>query len=113
MLEFRAIDLDNRARVAEENLGSGLNDAGLARTGRPEEPQITHRASWRIQAGTEYLEHIDQRLHTLFLPHNLRTQRAVKIPGVVAADCWVQLLSDCGSHVESPPDRFLNTGRLG
>src|SRR5580693_2905811 len=98
VLEFRAIDLDDRARIAEQNLGGSLNNAGLARTGRPEKQQIAHRASRRIQASAENLEHIHQRLYAFFLPHNLRTQRAVKVPGVVAADCRVQLLSYCGSH---------------
>src|SRR5882757_3940747 len=99
MLEFRAVDLNDRARIAEQNLGRRFHDACLARAGRPEEQQIAYRAPWRVQAGAENLEHIHQCLHTLFLPHNLRAQRAMEIPGVVAADCRIQLLSYCGSHV--------------
>ena len=41
MLEFSAVDFDERLGVAEERFGNGFNDARLARPGRTQEKKIT------------------------------------------------------------------------
>src|ERR1700704_565929 len=63
MLELRAVDLDEGACVAEQNLCGRFHDARLAGASRTEEQQVPHRPARRIEASAEYLVQIDQGLH--------------------------------------------------
>src|SRR5215831_10010850 len=48
VLEFAAINLDHRGRVAEKQFGCGLDDSGLARACWPKEQQRPNRpVHWR------------------------------------------------------------------
>ena len=55
VLELGAIDLDAGARVAEQGLGNGFDDAGLAGTGGPKKKEIADGAAGRVQGGKLYL----------------------------------------------------------
>src|ERR1700756_2387309 len=67
MLEFRAVDLDHCPRVLEKYLRRRFHNARLTRSRRPQKEQGPARPPRRVQAGTEALVQVDQRLHALFL----------------------------------------------
>ena len=95
VLEFRAIDLDDGARAAKQDLRRRFHDARLARPSRPQEQQIAHRPPRRIQSRGKHLEQIDERLHALVLPDDLRAQRLLKLdrfPRCVYSDLEKDLL---------------------
>ena len=79
VLKFRAIHLDHRARIAKQHFRRRFHYPRLSRSGRPEEQQIPHRPSGRIQAGSKHLVWIHHRLHRFVLPHNLPPQPRLKI----------------------------------
>jgi hypothetical protein len=101
-LELRAIDLNDRASVAKENLRSRFHNARLSGTGRAQEQQVPHRAARRVQPGAENLKHIHEGLHALFLPYDLCPQRRMKVTRIVASYRWIQLMADCGFHFINP-----------
>src|SRR5438552_3338006 len=108
VLEFGAVDLDDRAPISKENLGSRFDDAGLARACRSEKKQVADWAPWRVQARAEHLIHIDQGLYAFFLSDDLGAQRAVEVPSVTAADRWIQLLAYGSSHGDYPDRKALS-----
>ena len=55
VLKLGAVNPDNCIRVAEENLGSGFNDARFAGSCRPQEEHRTDRLVGRIHARQEDL----------------------------------------------------------
>src|SRR6266478_5810065 len=102
VLELRAIDLNDRARVSKKDLRGRLHDARLSGPGRTQEQQVPHRSAGRIQSGAKDLKHVHEGLYTLFLPHNLGAQRRVKIARVRAANGWIQLMADGSVHFINP-----------
>src|SRR5438045_1796912 len=104
MLEFRAIYLNNRSGIAEQNLRRCFHDARLARAGGPEKEQIAYWPSWRVQPGAKYLIQVHQRLYSLFLTDDFRPQGAFKVTRVVAADARIELLPNRWFHKSSPAD---------
>jgi hypothetical protein len=98
MLEFGAVDLDNQARVAKQDFRSGFHDAGLAGAGGTKKKQIADGAAGRVETGAEDLIQVHERLDTLFLANDPGAERLVKIAGIVAADCRVELLPGCCFH---------------
>src|SRR5205814_8933755 len=76
VLELRAIDLYDRSSISKKDLGGSFHNARLSRTGWTEEQQVAYRAAGRIQSGTKHLKHVNQGLHTLFLPYDLCSQRS-------------------------------------
>src|ERR1700737_127237 len=90
MVEIGAIHLYPRARISEQDLCGRFHDPRLARTCRTEEQEVPDRAPRRVQTGAEYLVQVDQGLHSLFLPHDLRTQRRLELERVRAALVWIE-----------------------
>src|ERR1700758_2027064 len=85
MLKFRTIDLDDSARAAKQDFRRGFDKAGLSGAGGPQEEQIPHRATRRIEPRREYLEQFHERLHTFVLSNDLRAQRLLKLHRLSAA----------------------------
>src|SRR6516162_7595985 len=123
MLKLGAVHLDYRSRIAKQNLRRRLHDAGLARSCRPQKQQVAHRPARRIQPGAKHLVEIHQRLHTLFLPYDLRPQRRLKLQRVRTAFLRIQgtnlcahdrLLASRGSNdaTPNPPRPGLNCSNL-
>ena len=112
VLKLRAIHLNDRARFYKEDFGGRFHNTRLSGTGWTEKQQVPHRAAGGIQARAENLIQVDERLHRLFLAHNLRTERGLKIDrfraalirierkGVVAHNC---LLANPPVRVAIPP----------
>src|SRR6184192_2863081 len=98
VLKFRAIYLDNRAGIPKQDLRRRFDDAGLSRARRPEKEEVSYGAARRVQSGTEDLVHVDQGLYTFLLANNLGAQGSMKIPRIVAAYGWVQLVAESSSH---------------
>src|ERR1700680_5129940 len=90
MLEFRAIYLDQRPRIAKQNLRARFHDARLARTRRPQEEQITHWPSRRIQPGAKHLVQVDQCLQAFVLADDFRPQRRLKFQRIGASLVWIK-----------------------
>src|SRR6267142_1402824 len=106
VLELRAIDLDHRAGIPKKDFRGRFHNARLSRTGRTEEQQVTHRTAGRVQSGAEHLEHVNEGLHTFFLPYDLCAQGSVEITRVGASDGWIQLLADGGFHFSDSLSRL-------
>ena len=90
VLELRAIDLDDRAGIPKQDLRRRFDDAGFSGSSGPQKQQVPYRAPRRIQAGAKHLVQVNQRLYGLFLTHNLRSQRRLKINRVRAALAWIE-----------------------
>src|SRR6267378_7917467 len=105
VLEFRAIHLDDGARVAKEDFRSRLHNARLPRTCWPKKQQIPYRAAWRIQSGPKHLVQIHERLDTLFLPDDFPPQRGLEINRIRAALVGIEI-KDVVAH-----DRLLANPR--
>src|SRR5213082_1612665 len=106
VLELRAIDLYDRSSISKKDLGGSFHNARLSRTGWSEEQQVAYRAAGRLQSGTKHLKHVNQRLHTLFLPYDLCSQGRLKITRVIAADGRIQLMADGSFHFINPSSRL-------
>ena len=91
VLEFGAIHLDHRARIAEQHFGRRFHDARLARARRPEEQKIPHRPSRRIQAGAKHLIQVHDGLHRFVLSDDLPPQPSLEIARLHAAQGRVEL----------------------
>src|SRR5882724_9558796 len=102
VLELRAVHLNYGSWVAKQDMSPSFDDACLTGAGRPKKQQVAYRPPGRIQSRAEHLIQVHQRLHSLFLAHDLRAQRAFKVSRVIAADAWIELLPDCWSHKTSP-----------
>src|SRR6266481_5350260 len=93
VLKFRAVHLDYRSALSEQNLCRRFHNARLARTGRSQKQQISHRAARRVQSGAEDLIEVHQRLHPFFLADDPPPQRILKIARRGTPLSRVQLLS--------------------
>src|SRR6476620_4325676 len=98
VLKLRAIDLNDRASIAKQNLGSRFHEVRFAGTSRAKKEQVAYGSSGRVQTCTEHLVEIDEGLHALLLPHNLHTESLIESACVVAADAGIELLPYGGSH---------------
>src|SRR5689334_8337708 len=93
VLEFGAVNFNDQPGVAKEDFRGGFNDAGLPGAGWSEKKKIADRTAGRIESGAEDLVEVDERLYAFLLANDAGAQRLVEIPGIVAADCRIQLLS--------------------
>src|SRR5215470_3492574 len=98
VLELRAIYLNYRSRIAKQNLRGRFHNARLTGTCRPKEQQIANGPSRRIQPSAEHLVQIHQRLHSFFLPNDLRAKRGLEITRIVAAYGRVKRLARSCFH---------------
>src|SRR5256884_7813701 len=76
VLEFGAVDLDHRPRIAEEHLRCYFDDPRLSRARWAKKEQITDWAPPCLQAGTKHAVQVNDRLHGFVLPNNLLAQRS-------------------------------------
>src|SRR5215467_12009435 len=90
VLKLRAIYLDNRPGVPKQDFSGRFHNSCLSGSCGTEKQQVSDRAARRIQAGAKHLVQVDDRLHSLFLPDNLRPQRGMKINRVRAALAWIE-----------------------
>src|SRR5271154_5939361 len=90
VLELRAIHLDNRARVSEQNFGRGFDNACLARARRPQQQEIAHWTPRGVQTGAENLIQVHERLHAFRLSDDLGAQRVLKFNRRIAAKVWIE-----------------------
>ena len=93
VLELRAVHLDHRARVAEQDLRRGFHDARFARAGGSEEQQVPHRTSRRAHSGAEDLIQVHQRADALFLADDLVAQRGLEFLRLHAAQRGIEMLT--------------------
>src|SRR5438876_10069081 len=89
VLELRAIDLDDRAGIPKQDLRRRFDDAGFCGSIGPEKQQVPYRVRRRIQAGAKYLVQFNQRMYSLFVTPNLRSQRLLKINRVRSTVAWI------------------------
>ena len=78
VLELGAIDLDDRARILQQRLGGGFDDAGLARAGRPQEQEIPDRTAGRAHPRQIHLIDVDDLLDRLILTDDHSAQAALE-----------------------------------
>src|SRR5271168_5094570 len=110
MLKFRAVHLDDRAGITKENLRCSLHHACFSRPGGSEEQQIAYWAAGRVQSGAKHLVQVHQRLHSLLLPHDLRTQRRLEIQRVRAAFVGIKMENDVThDRLLAPPPKRRRT----
>src|SRR5580765_1357867 len=98
MLELGAIDLDAGSRIAEKRFGHGLDDAGLARSRRPQEKEVAYRTTGRIQPREEHLVNLNDLLNRLVLSHNAAAKGGFKFSCIVAAAVRIKHRGEIRSH---------------
>ena len=109
VLKLRAINLDAGPRVPKQRLGHGLHHPRLPRSRRPQEQQVPHRTSRRIQPRQKHLIDFDDLLDGRVLPHNAAAQGGIKLSSIVAATVRIEHCCEIRSHrVVGPglPDIF-------
>src|SRR6266567_8838128 len=98
MLELRAINLDARPRVPEQGLGHGFDHTRLARSRGPQEQQVSHRTSRRVQPSQKHLINFDDLFDGGVLPHNAAAQGGIKLSSIVAATVRIEHCCEVRSH---------------
>jgi len=93
VLELRAINLYDRARVSKEDFRGRFPQCGFSGAGRPRTEDCPPGVPAN-SARAKHLEHVHKGLHAFFLSHDLGTQGRMKIARVVATDARIQLLAD-------------------
>src|ERR1700686_2605827 len=78
VLELGAIDLDDGARILQQCLGSGFDDARLPGTGRPEEQKVPDGTPWSAHACQIHLIDVDDLLDRLILSDNHPSQAVLE-----------------------------------
>src|ERR1700675_2322905 len=109
MLEFRAVHLDHRASVAEQNFGGSFHDARFTRTRGTQQQEVAYRAAWRVQSRAENLVKLDQRLYTFLLANDSRAQRRFEIHRSGASFTRIERKYACAcTHDRLPAPRERN-----
>src|SRR5579863_4315 len=90
MLKLRAIDFDDRAWIAKQNLRRSFDDACLAGPSGSKEQQIADRSAGRVEAGGEDLEQLNEGLHTFVLPDDLGAKSLLEFDRFRAANRWIE-----------------------
>ena len=67
VLKFRAVDLDDRARITHQGLGGRLDDAGLAGSSGPQEEEVADRTARRRHSRQIHLIDVDDLLDRFIL----------------------------------------------
>jgi len=92
VLEFGAVNLDDGVRIAQQRLGGGLDDAGLARTGRTQEQQVGHGPPWRGQPGQVHLIDADDLANGFILSYDELPQAGFQGHGFLTAPGRIQAI---------------------
>src|SRR5437870_5659253 len=91
VLELSAVDLDHRARVADETLSGRLDKPGFARAGRSEEQKISDRPAGTRQARHVRLIDIDDLLNCVILADDASPKVVIKLLGIDAGFIRIKL----------------------
>src|SRR5258706_3580170 len=110
VLELRAIHLDYRARVSEQNFSRRFHDARFSRACRPQEQQVPHRTPGRAHPRAVDLIQVHQRADSLFLPDDLASEGGLKLLRLHTSKRGIQCLLCCtiAAHGLSPTGRTPN-----
>src|ERR1035437_1747840 len=92
MLELRAIDFDDGARVAYQAFRRGFHQARFAGSSGTQEKEIADGSSGARHAGQVGLIDADDLLNGLVLAHNAFVQIRVQLLGLKPGLCWIELL---------------------
>src|SRR6266700_462187 len=90
MLEFRAVHLDHRSRIPEENLRGCLHNARLPRPRWPQKQQIPHRTPARAHPRAEYLREVHERADALFRSNDRLAERMLEFLRLDASQGRIQ-----------------------
>src|ERR1039457_6574845 len=104
MLELRAIDFDDGARVAHQAFRRGFHQARLAGSGGAQEKEIANGSAGARHAGQVGLIDADDLLNGLVLAYNALAQIRVQLLGFKPGLCWIELLIQpphvsCSLHI--------------
>src|SRR5258707_15680455 len=90
VLELRAIDLDDGARVLEQRFGGRFHNASFSRSGRPQEQEIADGTTRSAHARQVHLVNVDDLLDRLVLPNNHSPEAAFERYRVPSRFGWIQ-----------------------
>src|SRR6185436_10138228 len=85
VLEFGAVNLHHRVRVAEQRLGGGLNHPRLTRSGRSQKEQRAERLTWRHQFRQIDLIDLRESKSSLILRHDAPEEFHLEFTGLIAS----------------------------
>src|SRR6202522_4435064 len=112
VLELGAVNLNNSARVTEQNLGGCFHDARLSGARRPQKKEVYHRASRRIHSGRENLIEVGDGADGFFLSDDACAQRGIKFLRFQTAKLRIEYLCAAGHMVTlSSEDSVRPAGR--
>src|SRR5690349_6270247 len=90
VLELRAVNLNDRPRIAKERFCHGFYHARLARAGGAKEKKVSHRTPRSVQPGKKHLVDFNNFLYGRVLANNLAPQRGFKVLRIRAAPCRIK-----------------------
>src|SRR5260370_41954141 len=79
------VNLDAGMSVAEQGLGHGFDDTGLARPGGPQEQEVAHRPTRSVKPGEKHLVDFNHPFDGLVLADNAAAEGGFKLSRIVAA----------------------------
>ena len=74
VLELRAVNLDNGARILQHRLSGGFHNASLAGSSRSKEEEVSNRTTWRGHSGQIHLIDVHDLLYGFILANNQSAQ---------------------------------------
>jgi hypothetical protein len=93
VLKLGAIELDDRARISEQDLRGRLDDAGLPGAGGSQEQHVPDRTTGGAHLRTENLVEIDDGTNALLLPDDLAAERRLEFLRFDAASRGIQMMA--------------------
>ena len=90
VLKFGAVNLDERAAVAQQRLGCGLPNPCFPGSSGAQKQQVAHGTAGWIHSGQKDLVHRGDRLNGFILAYDLCPQRVFQFPGPGAFPFGVQ-----------------------
>jgi hypothetical protein len=103
VLKLGAVNLDAGMSVAEQGLGHGFDDTGLARPRGPQEQEVAHRPTRGVKPGEKHLVDFDHPLDGLVLADNAAAEGGFKLSRIVAAAVGIKYSGQIRSHKVACP----------
>src|SRR5258708_32367751 len=90
VLEFSAVNLDDRPGIAKKRFRNRFHHARLARAGRPKKEKVSHGTSWSVQPREKHLINFHHFFNGRVLANHLPRHTGFEVLRVRAAPACVK-----------------------
>src|SRR5258708_33031750 len=98
VLEFSAVNLDDRPGIAKKRFRNRFHHARLARAGRPKKEKVSHGTSWSVQPREKHLINFHHFFDGRVLANDFPPQSGFEVLRVRAAPGWIKCSIKAGPH---------------